>query len=392
MRKRRAAPGPAADDDDAAAMTTSSDEEEEKMEDENSEEELPEVLEAWSNLRIGDEGLGEYKELKEGKRGEKIKKGESKEEKKDRDPKLSAGLKDAVWGDETWDAEMKLRQESAKPTEHGQLKGGPWPAREYFGRLFTHSLWLRLRAMTNQRAAEKKIVGWEPLEFPELHAWIGINIFMGIHRLPNTRMYWDRKYGVDRVRNVMTCLRFETIKKCWSFTDINLEHAPDHPAYDPFYKVRPLLDELNRVFPLLWSPGAWTAVDERMVAIAFKGKHKSKQFVERKPDKWGFKLWELSCASTGYMLAVIAYIGAADGAAGKEEALGTEVVCNFLQPYSGTERAVAVDNFFGSVDLAQKLWMMEVGMVGTVKSNRMGMPEQFRGRKLAAAKKQLKPW
>ena len=110
-----------------------------------------------------------------------------------------------------------------------------------------------------------------------------------------------------------------------------------------------------------------------------------------KPTKWGWKLWQLACATSSFTLHISAYVGAAAAIdAKKEEALGTEVVCTLLEPYKEKGRAVAVDNFFSSVDLAQKLWMMGIGMVRTVKANRRGMPVQFRGAELKAAKKEIK--
>lgn len=387
MRKRRRAPTPSDDNEPELPPEVKSDGDDDASDKDEEVEEWPELEEAWSGFGIGGEGKEEAKEEKEGKRGERKEQKESKKKKKERDTGPVEGLDDTDWGEETWPGSFKFCKNKPEPTKEGTFASASVHVDRYFNLFFTPALWAQLLNMTNRRAAAKEIKGWVPLEPPELKAWVGVNIFMGICHLPNTRLYWDREFGIDRVRHVLTRKRFLDIKSCWSFTDAAEEPARGTPLFDTFYKVRPLLDELNRQFPRYWQPGAWLTADERIVA--YKGRHQAKQYIRNKPTKWGFKLWELACATSAYIMNVSAYIGKSeDGDDPKDEALGTQVVCQLMEPYAETGRAVAMDNFFSSVDLAQKLWNMGVGMVATVKPNRRGMPLQFR-KQLKAEKQKL---
>lgn len=377
MRKRaRAEPDPS-DDEEEEKDDLKHDSDEEEGDEEEGDDDLPDLAGEWSGWKIGGEQKNDEEEEEEGEGGE----GKEEKREKKRDKKAVPGLDDAKWEAKTWPASFEFTKEKEQPTPAGTFRSGATRTHHFLLLFFTQALWLRLRTMTNLRAKQKKLKGWQDLDIHELRAWVSINIFMGIHRLPNVRMYWNKQFGVDRVREVM-------IKSCWSFTDATKEPARGSPNYDPFYKVRPVIDVLNAEFPRCWRPGRWLCV-ERMVA--FKGRHEAKQYMKNKPTKWGWKLWQLGYAKSSFTLHISAYLGSASASdSKKEEALGTEVVCTLVEPYKETGRAVVVDNFFSSVDLAQKLWLMGIGMAGTVNANRRGMPVQFRGAELKAAKKEIK--
>jgi hypothetical protein len=65
---------------------------------------------------------------------------------------------------------------------------------------------------------------------------------------------------------------------------------------DAYYKVRPIIDNLNKTSSK-WNVDADSfAVDEIM--IPYYGRHGSKRFIHGKPIRYGFKVWAV-CTSSG---------------------------------------------------------------------------------------------
>ena len=69
---------------------------------------------------------------------------------------------------------------------------------------------------------------------------------------------------------------------------------------DRLTKIRPLIDHMKMKCKELYQPAAELSVDERMVKS--KGRSGIRQFVPNKPTRFGFKLWCLCEAKTGFTL------------------------------------------------------------------------------------------
>lgn len=66
---------------------------------------------------------------------------------------------------------------------------------------------------------------------------------------------------------------------------------------DIFIKIKPVIETLNNTFQETMSP--------------FKGRSRAKQYLKKKPRKWGFKAWLLA-ASIGYVHKLEMYQGKRD--------------------------------------------------------------------------------
>ena len=61
--------------------------------------------------------------------------------------------------------------------------------------------------------------------------------------------------------------------------------------------------------------------------------------------------------------------------------LSSDVVCTWFQPISGLDRGgrnVTTDNFFTSVELANKLKNKKLTLVGTMMQNKREIPQDFK--------------
>ena len=135
-------------------------------------------------------------------------------------------------------------------------------------------------------------------------------------------------------------------------------------------------------FRRCYAPGRDLAVDEAM--IEFDGRLAWKQYMPKKPVKWGIKLWCLCEATSVYCLAFTVYTGAETGVDAVTHDLGYRVVMKLMENYLNQNRHVYADNYFTSVSLAKDLLAEDTYLCGTTRAHRREYPN-----KLASAK--LKP-
>ena len=141
---------------------------------------------------------------------------------------------------------------------------------------------------------------YKPITSKEMRQFFGICMYMSVVHLPRRRMYWSRATRQPRVADCMTTNRFEEILFLLHVTDNELEPDRNSNNYDKLYKLRPMMDKLNKNFCNNAVPELCMAVDEQMVP--FKGRHSMKVglYMRSKPCRWGYKLWCLA-GQSGYL-------------------------------------------------------------------------------------------
>jgi hypothetical protein len=145
---------------------------------------------------------------------------------------------------------------------------------------------------------------WTPLQLEEFRAYLGICLYMGIKKLPSTRLYWSRDEPLLHchvISQLMTRDRFELITRF-----LHVASAPpsvtnkDNPTYDKLHKIRWMLDEIRDRFKSMWSPNQQMTVDEAMVM--YKGKYcHVRQYMPKKPIIFGIKVWAAADAISKYL-------------------------------------------------------------------------------------------
>ena len=112
---------------------------------------------------------------------------------------------------------------------------------------------------------------------------------MGIVKLPDRRMYWAKSTCVPAISETTSRNRFEDVLRVLHFNDNALQKERGEPGYNRIYKLQPPIDKFRKNFKEKVLPETYHAIDEMMVA--FKGRHGLKQYMQKKPTKWGYKLW-----------------------------------------------------------------------------------------------------
>ena len=201
----------------------------------------------------------------------------------------------------------------------------------------------------------------------ELFVFIAAHICMGICAYPIVHMYWSEEYSIPFIRQCSSRNRFMELLR---YFHISPPNAPS-VTVPPLGKVQLLLDSLAISFASYYKPGREMTVDEAMVG--FKGRSILKQYIPNKPTKWGYKVWCL--CSKNYLLALKVYEGAS---AVNGSVTAAEAALELVQPYQNHNRILYMDRLFTSPDLLATLLQNGTRGCGTVRNDRVGLPDDFK--------------
>lgn len=102
-----------------------------------------------------------------------------------------------------------------------------------------------------------------------------------------------------------------------------------------------------------------------------------RQYIANKRHRYGVKIFKLCCHDF-YTLQYKIY-------AGKEadigQSLSTKVVMQLMEPYLDKGRCLFIDNWYTSIDLAEKLLDRKTHVVGTLRANRKINPAEVTKKK-----------
>ena len=133
--------------------------------------------------------------------------------------------------------------------------------------------------------------GWYDTTVPEMKAFVGVLLLMGINQIPCIADYWStHKYlSVPSIAAVLPANHFNHLLTSIHFNDNSAAKPHGHPGYDKLYKVRPIIESILQKCLSLYKPHWENSIDEAMVG--FKGRSSLKQHVHSKPTKCGYKVW-----------------------------------------------------------------------------------------------------
>jgi hypothetical protein len=242
-------------------------------------------------------------------------------------------------------------------------------------------------------AKGSRIQDWEGLTSPEVYVWIGILIYLGIHREKSIRSHWNApRPGVHAplhaIIKFMTLRRFELLQRYLRISD-HTNEATDLPRV--FQACEEWSLHIQRVSASLFLPGSCLAVDECM--IRYTGRSKETTLVKNKPTPHGFKVWAIAqdgffihwlwhVKGAKYTAARIQQLEEGKAANGKRKRKGKRA-SEQLIPLSNTQSVVIclcdtlptgtyhvfVDNLFSSAALFRALRDRGHGATGTARPN-----------------------
>uniref|UniRef100_UPI0002B8D16A piggyBac transposable element-derived protein 4-like n=1 Tax=Ciona intestinalis TaxID=7719 RepID=UPI0002B8D16A len=121
------------------------------------------------------------------------------------------------------------------------------------------------------------------------------------------------------------------------------------------------------------------------MTIAFKGRSTIKQYNPHKPSKWGYKVFALTEATTGYLLQWEMYAGSSMET--DEDVSKTHsIVRKLCSGYMGKQHEVYMNSYYSNPYLAKEFKEKKTGICGTINCNRKGMPDELKKKNLKTKK------
>ncbi|XP_066957626.1 LOW QUALITY PROTEIN: piggyBac transposable element-derived protein 3-like [Macrobrachium rosenbergii] len=249
---------------------------------------------------------------------------------------------------------------------------------EYFLQFFTNELAEHIVYQTNLYSRQKDVGGNFNITEAELKVFMGAITFMGLVPLPSIVDYWAVHTRIPQIANCMSRNRFKAIRSNLHFSDNDLAAG----SRDRFLKVRAIFSKVTREF-LKVAETPVQSIDEVMVTYKGTTAGNLRQYVAKKPDKWGYIFF---CRSSvdGFVHDILMYQGESTFSSHhttlSEEEEKMPVTSKFVVALVKTLKnpkttAVYADNYFTSLSLAEYLRSQyQCRYVGTARENRVGFP------------------
>ena len=251
-------------------------------------------------------------------------------------------------------------------------------AHDYLNMFMDDTVWNLLVVMTNRNAARKRSAGrdkglWQPVDLPEMQAFIGLTIITGIVRLPKLPMYWETSHPLCTLPGFSSVMSRDRFLHIMRYLHVN-DEAVGNPDNDKLYKVREFITHVNENFGTKYTMGCQISIDESL--IPFKGRLSFRQFIPSKRARFGIKCWVLADAANSFVSRFCVYTGREENAA-PDVPLSTRVVRQLVEGLENVNHQLYVDNFYTSPDLFK--WLLERGIYacGTVRKGRAGYPKDI---------------
>ena len=173
---------------------------------------------------------------------------------------------------------------------------------------------------------------------------------------------------------IMTSNTWALIDRMLHVNDIRAEIERGQPGFDPWIKVRAVLDKVNGSAIKFYVPSRNISIDESMI-----GMKNSVVYIQFMPNKrharFGIKKFEI-CDSNVYVLHTRLYAGR-DFDVHHDEGQAFGVVKELLMATQLLNKGyhLYTDNFYTKPALAEFLWEKKTLLTGTVRSNSKNLPE-----------------
>lgn len=249
---------------------------------------------------------------------------------------------------------------------------------QYFQDMFTMDLLEDIVYQTNLYARQQDVNTTFATNIHELMVFIGIVIYMGVVQLPNIEDYWASPTRIPQVADVMPSKRFRLLRSLIHFNNNENQGS----STDKFFKIRPLFSSITRQFQKV-AETPTQSVDEVMVAYKGTRAGSLRQYIQNKPDKWGYKLF-CRASIDGFIHDILLYQGDTTFSShstklSQEESdfkVSNKVVITLAKTIKKpNESAIYADNWFTSIGLVEHLrGHYGCRYVGTARPNRIGYP------------------
>lgn len=243
---------------------------------------------------------------------------------------------------------------------------------EYFQEYFPHQLLELIAFQSNVYAMEKSGISPD-ITAVDIEKYLAILLYTTIMPAADMRNYWQKDIRWNVIADIMPVKRFEQIKQFLHFCDNSQQIKKGQDGYDPLFKVRAIFDNIRKVCQAV-EPTEYQSVDEMM--IPFKGRLSFKQYMPKKPTKWGIKVF-CRCSTTGIVHDMVIYCGSDTtkflDSPGDSNSSVENIVIELVKSLPKTANfKLYFDNYFTTLKLMLLLHeKFQIHTTGTIRTNRL---------------------
>ena len=259
--------------------------------------------------------------------------------------------------------DSSFKGEEFKKTPHLE-----WSPRQYFNEFFNAALFKVIADQTNLYSVQ--ITGKSiNTNCDEIEQFVGILITMGVLKYPQYRMYWSQHTKCASIAEVMALKRFELLKKYFHANDNTHMPKKGTAEYDHLYKVRPIVQSVLDMCRLVEQEEC-QSIDEQIIPT--KSRCPIRQYLPKKPHKWGIKVWP-RCGVSGLLYDFTIYLGKEENTDISKEygKVGAAVLKLVTHLPKNIGHKIFMDNLFTSIKLFNTLKDLGIWAVGTIRNNRL---------------------
>ncbi|XP_031331299.1 piggyBac transposable element-derived protein 4-like [Photinus pyralis] len=208
----------------------------------------------------------------------------------------------------------------------------------------------------------------------EIEAYIGLLITLGALQAntePIEMLYCsDPAYCRPIIPACLSRNRYSFITKFIRYD--NFETREQRKLQDRLAPIRDIFDILVSNCKTALNPSSHMCVDEQLVP--FRGRAPFRVYMKSKPAKYGIKIWALADCEFNYTVNMQVYLGKQGNKPEKKQ--GKRVVLE-LTDHLQQGYGITTDNFFTSLELANKLLMKKLTLCGTLRKNKAFIPREL---------------
>lgn len=206
----------------------------------------------------------------------------------------------------------------------------------------------------------------------EINALFGLLYLAGIYH--SNRVNLEELWRMDDFKVVMNLKRFLFLLRALRFD--NIHTRAERRRIDRLAPIRNIFQEFVNNCQKCYSLGENVTIDEKLEG--FRGRCGFIQYIPKKPNKYGIKIYAMVDARMFYTYNMEIYSGTQPDGRFSMSNKPRDVVKRLTEPIYNTGRNVTTDNWFSSFDLVQDLDEKKLSFVGTLKKNKSQIPSEFK--------------
>ena len=180
----------------------------------------------------------------------------------------------------------------------------------------------------------------------------------------------------------MSVGRFKFITQCLSFDEP--ENREERKKADKFAIMRDYFEAFNKNCGRYLAPPVFLAIDKTLYPT--RGRFGFKQYIHGKPDKFGINFKSINSVEVLYTHSIVVSAGQPENGNGPyytPTVLCTvqKLVSNLKKHVELSGRNISTDKYYTSLPCAEYLMRNNITTIGTMRSNRQGIPKEVKDTK-----------